>query len=110
MAPGKRRTLRKRKAKSIALKKIQNPRKQSGGIGPAAGVALGMALPMLLNSGTSIVGSLFGKKPAQRPAPSVNQRPQRQQQQYRPPPQPKWITNYDYGPPRRRRNYDYDYY
>ena len=61
MGNGKRRT-RKRKAAILALKKIRNPKKQKGGIGPATGVALGMALPMLLNSGTSIVGSIFGKK------------------------------------------------
>jgi hypothetical protein len=112
MARGKRRTLTKRKAKLIALKKIQKPRKQHGGLGPAAGMVIGMALPMLLNSGTSIVGSLFGKKPAQRPASSVNQRPQQQRQQYRPPPQPQWMNSDDYAPPqpRRRRNYyDDDY-
>ena len=51
---GKRRTLQRHKAKTMAMKMIKQSkgRKQIGGLGPAAGVALGMALPMLSNSGT----------------------------------------------------------
>ncbi|CAB3978333.1 Hypothetical predicted protein [Paramuricea clavata] len=69
----------------------------------AAGIALGMALPMLLNTGTSVVGSIFGKKPAQRPTRSVNN-----QGGHRP--EPSWMQ--DRPPPRRRRRPRYydDYY
>jgi hypothetical protein len=106
----KRRILQKRKAKTMALKKISKHKKQIGGLGPAAGVALGMALPMLLNSGTSIVGSIFGKNPAQQ-----QQQPRRQQQQYEqqyvPPAQPQWMGSTRRRRRRRRRNYDdYDDY
>jgi hypothetical protein len=40
---GKHRTLQKRKAKTLALKKISRRKKQIGGLGLAAGIALGMA-------------------------------------------------------------------
>ena len=86
-------------------KKNQLKRKrQIGGFGPAAGIALGMALPMLLNTGTSVVGSIFGKKSAKKPAQSVNQPGP---QTYRPAPPPSWMND---GPRRPRYNdYDYDY-
>jgi hypothetical protein len=58
---------------------------------------------MLLNSGTSIVGSIFGKKPAQRQTPSVNQQPRQ------PPPPPQWMTNRPRRCRRPRRRY-YDGY
>lgn len=103
MGNGKRRT-RRRKASMAAMKKILKPKKQKGGLGPAAGVALGMALPMLLNSGTSIVGSIFGKKTAQRQTPSVNQQPRQ--------PPPQWMTDRPRRRRRPRRRYydDYDGY
>jgi hypothetical protein len=56
-----------------------------------------MALPMLLNTGTSVVGSIFGKKSAKKPAQSVNQPGP---QTYRPAPPPSWMND---GPRRRRR-------
>ena len=88
-------------------------KKQRGGIGAAAGIALGMALPMLLNTGSSVVGSIFGKKQPQRQNASVNQ------QAYRAPAPPQWMSDrqpsYRPPPPRRRRRrrppvyYDDDY-
>ena len=103
---GKRRTLQRRKAKTMALKMIKSrgKRKQIGGLGPAAGIALGMALPMLLNSGTNIVGGIFGKGKQQQPRQQQQQQPQ-QQRKYVPPAQPQWM-----GGCRRRRDYYYDDY
>ncbi|CAB3997390.1 Hypothetical predicted protein [Paramuricea clavata] len=95
--PGKRRIANKRK-------KSRKVKKQIGGFGPAAGIALGMALPMLLNTGSSVVGSIFGKKSAQKPVQSVNQGGNR--------PPPSWMQGL--APRRRRRRpqryYDDDYY
>jgi hypothetical protein len=70
-------------------------KKQRGGIGAAAGIALGMALPMLLNTGSSVVGSIFGKKQPQRQNASVNQ------QAYRAPAPPQWMSDRQpsYRPP-----------
>ncbi|CAB3995180.1 Hypothetical predicted protein [Paramuricea clavata] len=87
--------------------KIQSrvPKQQQQQRAPRAGIALGMALPMLLNTGTSVVGSIFGKKSAGRPTPSVNNQGGNRQS-------PAWM---DAAPPRRRRRrpqryYDDDYY
>ncbi|CAB4006572.1 Hypothetical predicted protein [Paramuricea clavata] len=59
---------------------------------------------ILPSVGTSIVGSIFGKKTAQRQAPSVNQ-PSRQRSQQ---PPPQWMTDRPRQCRRQRHRYDYD--
>ncbi|CAB4003041.1 Hypothetical predicted protein [Paramuricea clavata] len=100
---GKASTVEERAAGKICPPPQLNPNYAPNTKIPRVGIALGMALPMLLNTGTSVVGSIFGKKPARKPTQSMNN-----QGGHRP--EPSWMQ--DRPPPRRRRRPRYydDYY